>query len=591
MAENRVKITSLSVFVCLSILIIPKGTFASTQMSPIHPQCFRNAAINTLKQTAPDLTGAGVDITVICRSISYTDGFPQNDYRPDVTHRCFSGKQFNFEDYNGTTAGISPHSTAICSILFGTDNNAVDPTLGEFSYAGVVPAARADICEFWYFLAENVYTHLPPQSDIITASIGSQFESWWTRGLDALAEHYGLIIVAGIGNGLEVWDPPLYPGASANIIGVGVVDSVDSNNLAVTLSRFALAYPEHSSFGPTMDKRCKPDIVAPGNCLAAVAKQPNAYQPTGNWSSFSTPVVTGAAGLLVQKAKQDPNLSSAVSPQGGNCVIKALLLNSAVKLPYWHKGRLTTEDDHSRPLDFIQGAGMLNAKAAYENLIAGRKIPNEYSTVGWDNNVLDANSPENSYYLSIDEPDGKIISVTAAWNKHFSYMYPFEPVPEKDANLKLQLWAIDTNNPQAGYLLDYSDSNTDNLEHIYCQADPNYTEYEVVISYSGNQPTENPPVQRYGLAWSTRDKKSGDDILWYDLNTDGIVDKFDYTILFDNFIAAQESNEAYGVPKRFFRVWGAYLLGDINGDGLINFEDMELLLKKADSKTDWLERN
>lgn len=576
MADFCTKTLLTGLLVCLSVLIIPADAFAATDTLPIHPGCFYHTAINDLKRTEPNLTGSDVGITVISRSFTYIDGLPQNDYRPDITHDCFSKKEFEFKDYDESTASISPHSTAICSILFGTDNNAVDPLLGEFSFTGVVPDATAGVCEFWHFLTENVYTHSPPQADIITASIGSQFESWWTRGVEALAEHYGLIVVAGIGNGLEVWDPPLYPAASANVIGVGVVDSVDSDDRRITLNCFALAYPEHSSFGPTMDKRCKPDIVAPGNCLAAVTEQPDGYQPTGNWSSFSTPIVTGVVGLLVQKAKQSPNLSSAVSPQGGNCVIKALLLNSAVKLPYWHKGNLTTDDDHSAPLDFIQGAGMLNAKAAYENLIAGRKIPNEYSTVGWDNNLLDANSPENSYYLSINEPAGKIITVTAAWNKHYGYTYPFEAIPEKDANLKLQLWAVDTNDPEKSYLLDYSDSNTDNLEHIFRQLDPNYDNYKIVITYSDNQSDRNRPAQRYGLAWNTADRQPCDDILWYDLNADGIIDKFDYTILFDNFIATLESTENY-------------LLGDINGDGLIDFEDMDILLNKENYKADWLE--
>ncbi len=272
--------------------------------------------------------------------------------------------------------------------MFGEDPDAFNKRVGQFSYEGVVPQSKADIYEFWNFLANNVFTNLPPEADVVTASIGSPFEDWWTRGIQSMAEQYGLIVVAGIGNGTNAHDTVLYPGAGANVIGVGVVDSVNAGDPAIKLAQFSLAYPEHSSSGPTADGRCKPDIVAPGNCLAAVVKEPNYYEPTGNWSSFSTPVVAGVVGLLVQKAREDPALSAALLPAGGNCVMKAILLNSATKLPFWHKGRLSKDDDHFVPLDYIQGAGMVNAVGAYEQLVSGRYEPNDVPAVGWDLNHL-----------------------------------------------------------------------------------------------------------------------------------------------------------------------------------------------------------
>ncbi|GAI43174.1 unnamed protein product, partial [marine sediment metagenome] len=251
----------------------------------------------------------------------------------------------------------------------------------------------------------NVFTGSPPDADVIVAGFGSQSQDWWTRGIESMIEQSGLIFVAGIGNGYEVYDPPLYPAAGTNVIGVGVVDSVNSNDMAINLAHFSLAYPDHSSFGPTRDGRCKPDIIACGNCLAANINGPNNYEPTGNWSSFSTPTVAGTIGLLVQKAKQDPNVSSVISSHSGNCVIKAILMNSATKLPYWHKGRVDIDDDHQVPLDYIQGAGMLNAVSAYEHLIAGQAKADEVSGIGWDLNHLDKDKgPKNTYRISVTEP-------------------------------------------------------------------------------------------------------------------------------------------------------------------------------------------
>jgi len=580
MVKTAKKFSGQCVAACLAALFVSTSITAAAEAPQIdktlQPQALDYAGIYALKQTDPNLTGTGVKLAVICRSINYIDGKPQNDYRPATSHNCFANKQFNFHNQNEPPAGISPHSTAICSILFGEDPNAFNPALGHFYYQGVAPQVKANIYEFWDFLINNVFHHSPPDVDIITAGIGSQFEDWWTRGIESLAEQSGIIVVAGIGNGFNAHDSVLYPGAAANIIGVGVVDSVNTENLAINLANFSLAYPEHSSFGPTADGRCKPDIVSVGNCLTADVNDPNRYEPTGNWSSFSTPIVAGTIALLVQKAKQDSNLALAVSQQGGNCVIKAILMNSAIKLPFWHKGRLQKDDDHTAPLDYIQGAGMLNAVGAYSQLIAGRQKPGETSTVGWDNNILDKDkNSQNIYKITITEPNDRFITATVVWNRHYSSDYPFEPLPEKDANLRLELWAVDPENHNNDYMLDYSDSNTDHVEHIYTPADANYTNYEIAVSYSDIENADQmDTTQRYGLAWNIGEAQDSNNIFWYDLNADGIVNDLDITILLTNLLNSAKLPEGY-------------FIGDINANGAIDINDMQLLLKRKNLKADW----
>jgi hypothetical protein len=550
------------------------GAVAKAEPNLLQPQGLNYAGIYALRQMEPNLTGSGVKFALICRSITYIDGQPQNDYRPFAEHSCFKDMQFGFHDQGELPAGISPHSTAICSILFGRDANALNLKLGQFEYQGAVPKAQADVYEFWHFLIDNVFSNTAPDADILTTDIGSQFEDWWTRGIESLVDHYGLIVVAGIGNGSAAFDPPLYPGACANAIGVGVVDSLNTDDPAVNLARFSLAHPEHSSIGPTADGRIAPDIVAPGNCLAGGADKPDNYEPTGNWSSFATPVVAGTIGLLVQKAKEDASLAEAVSPDGGNCVIKAILLNSAKKLPYWHKGRLEKDDDHAVPLDYIQGAGLLDAVGAYKQLVAGENKPGDVSGAGWDLNRLDKDKAiENVYKLNITEPNGKFITATLTWNKHYSNTYPFEPQAEKDSNFRLEIWAVDTNNPDNSLLLDYSDSNVDNLEHIYYPAEPNYTNYEIVVSYSSiEEPDKLPPAQSYGLAWNAGEKQTADDILTYDLNGDGVIDEVDFAIMVNNLLKQLKSP-------------AGYVIGDINGDGIFDVNDLQIFTNRLTPPT------
>ncbi len=576
MVQHNKKMTGLSLAVFLVALFIFTSASAATVNLQLQPQGLNHAGVYALRQIESGLTGSGVKFAVICRSVTYIDSEPQNDYRPNIKHNCFKAGQFEFHDRAELPPGISSHSTAICSILLGKDPNAFNPQLGRFYFQGAAPDAQADVYEFWHFLTDNLLSCAPLNADIVIASFGSQFEDWWTRGIESLAEHYGLIIVAGIGNGLNANDPVLYPGAGANAIGVGVLASVDTKSLATNLAHFALAYPEHSSFGPTADGRCKPDIVAPGNLLAADVNDHNRYEPTGDWSSFSTPTVAGAIGLLVQKAKQDPNLGSAVSPDGGNCVVKAILLNSATKLPFWHKGWLQKDDDHIAPLDYIQGAGMLNAVGAYKHLIAGQGKPGAVATTGWDLNLLDKNeNPQNIYKITLKEPTNKIITATVVWNRHYNGAYPFEPMPEKDANLRLELRAIDPNDPNKSYLLDYSDSGVDNVEHIYAAADANRTNYEVVVSYSdANSTDEMAAKQRYGLSWNAGARQKDDSIFWYDLNADGIVNESDLGIMLNNLLAGSKSPENY-------------LLGDINTDGVIDINDVQIFMNHRNLKADW----
>ncbi|MHC4911838.1 MAG: S8 family serine peptidase [Planctomycetota bacterium] len=585
MAQISNKMLILVIMACSAVMLAfaqpASGAEGGQGEKMLQPQGLNHTGIYALRQIDPNLTGSGVKFAVICRSITYIDGEPQNDYRPSVENNCLTDKQLTFHDQGSPPAGISPHSTAICSILLGEDPNAFYPKVGQFHYQGVAPQAQADVYEFWHFLTNNIFLCSAPAADILTVGIGNQFQDWWTRGFESLAERYGLVVVAGVGNGSDVHDPLLYPGAGANAIGVGVVDSVKTENLATNLAHFSLAHPEHSSFGPTADGRCKPDIVAPGNCLAADDNEPNQYEPTGNWSSFSTPIVAGTIGLLVQKAKEDPNLSLAVSPEGGNCVIKAILLNSASKLPYWHKGELAKDDDHSAPLDYIQGAGLLNAVGAYEHLTARPAKPGNAPTIGWDNNILAKSEiAENIYRINITNPTDKNITTTLSWNKHYKNTYPFDPTPDKDANLRLELWAVDPENHNNDRLLDYSNSSADNLEHIYCRADANYTNYEIVVSYSGvSDQNEISSAQRYGLAWNVSEAKDSDNIFWYDLNADGIVGEPDFKILLDNLLINSGKS-----PE-------GYLFGDINTDGEIDVNDVEIILKHKDLKADWHVQN
>ncbi len=494
----------------------------------IEPAALDYIGLRKLVLQDPNLTGSGVTIASICRSMTYTNGRPQGDFHFNMKHQSLIGADVLFEDNSDGNSGISAHATAIGGILLGLDPQGYHPQTGDFFYVGACPDASVQAFEFWRFVSLYIYGKRPFDADIMTLSLGEVFADWWTRGIEKLAADKGLLVFAAAGNGKNVYDPLLYPAAGTNTIAVGVINAALDTNTGSSLSVFSVPSSDHSSTGPTADKRCKPDIVAPGTCLIPSPDSEIGYDIQADWSSLATPMTAGAAALLLQKAKQDPALADAVSQNGGNCVIKAILMSAANKLPYWHKGNPGTQDDHNTPLDFTQGAGAVDIERAHRILVAGKADFRKTNPIGWDNNTLAPDNPVKIYPVSIP-PAGRI-TITLNWNTHYGDVFPYKPIQSLDNNLRLELWAIDPTDPNRNTMLDYSDSRYDNVEHLFVQNEPNFTEYQIVVRYSGD--SNSLSAQKFGIAWMAGNDAGGNNPWWYDLNSDGKIDTTDKLICF-----------------------------------------------------------
>ncbi|MCF7956402.1 MAG: S8 family serine peptidase, partial [Phycisphaerae bacterium] len=319
--------------------------------------------------------------------------------------------------------------------------------------------------------------------------------------------------------------------------------------------------------------RCGVDIVAPGNCLVPDANSPDGYSPTGSWSSYATPVVAGTMALLTQYAKSDVLLSPAVAKDGGNCVMKAILLNSARKLPYWHKGAATKEDDNQYSLDFTQGAGALDAIAAFDQLKAGFQGTGDVANTGWDSNTIVRRQDDLKFYrFDVDEPADKVITVTLTWNRHYKSEYPFEADYDADRDLRVELWGSDKDRPGSAVMLDFSDTVDDNIEHIYYRTSGKYNSYEIVVM-SNDGPFEakngdfSESGERYALAWSVAGTAVEREIEWSDLDGNGAVEMADMMLLMERLNRSPDTINGY-------------ITGDINMDGHIDALDMMELAKE-----------
>ena len=249
---------------------------------------------------------------------------------------------------------------------------------------------------------------------------------------DRYSATYNVLFVSGMNNTPET--PPA-PGTSYNGIGVGTI--------------FA---SQPSSVGPSSDGRAKPDIVAPHSCC----------------TSFSTPLVSGAAVLLLQAGAANAGGAGTASLATNSAVVKALLLNGAVKTTNWTNGI-------TRPLDARYGAGVLNIYNADRQLRGARHTATFTNNVntgashppvadtssvsslrGWDFSTIQSGllSDRVAHYRFDLPTNGVAYSATATlvWIKNIG--------PLK--NLDLFLYDL-----QSGALMRSSTSAVDNVEHVF----------------------------------------------------------------------------------------------------------------------------
>jgi len=474
---------------------------ADVLVARIEPGALDAAGIRQLQQADPNLDGYGVVIAAVCRSVSYINGRPQNDYRFNMNHQSLADADVLFDDRSDGRHGISAHATAIAGVLLGLDAQAALPDRTTFEYRGVCPSVSVDVYEFWRFAALWLFARKPIPADIITLSLGDVFEGWWTRGLEQLADEKGLVVVAAAGNGSAVRDPLLYPAAGANVIGVGVMPSAIEEAGTASLSRFEPPTAAYSSVGPTDDFRAKPDLVAPGTAIVPDAISRDGYTTLTNASSLAAPIVAGAAALLLQKAAEDAALRDALQASPVNCVIKAALMNSARKLDGWQKGILSEENGLLSPLDRIQGAGALDAQAAMAQLTAGRQPAGAVQAVGWDSGFV---APEQELLYRFETPKpNAIFTATLTWNRHFEDRYPFALKAEQ-SDLRLELWGVNPENANEMILLDVSDSPYDTVEHLWLPLPEGFSTFVILVRFNSDAEKPAPPYERFALAWSAK---------------------------------------------------------------------------------------
>ncbi|MCF7958131.1 MAG: S8 family serine peptidase [Phycisphaerae bacterium] len=568
------------------------GTALTSQAEVMQPASLEVIGVRNLATTHPTLTGRNINLALIELAPSREDELAVYGFVPNLYHTALTSGQIRNLQYPFDPNDLfepSYHASMIGGILWGNDPNAHDSPLGDFHYRGIAPEATVDIYSAKWFIKNRILRPYQGSlnADVVNISWGSNLNSlltlFWQSKFDALAIRENCLVVAAAGNGNQQTGVIDKPASGYNVLSVGATGSLGEYPKSLNYIRPPL--PSQSSFGPTDDGRCKPDMIAPGMTLGPNTQDESGYSHDSQsiaYSSYATPHVTGVAALLIDAARQSRQ-ENADDPR----VIKALLLNGANKLIGWHKGMCGPYDDEDVPLDYQQGAGMVDAVKSHRQLMAGQYDWDNFDTnlqsnrqlEGWDFNHVkyDGNDPnsERTYYFSKPLQAGTNFTATLCW--YHRYNSNIIHTPQRLNFLGLELWSLDD---QGSLLerLDYSTSIIDNLQHIYYHCQKTSQVALVVFGADFNQGPGDGVI--YALAFSAEQKNWPGDLMAGDFNANGIVGPSDILQFLDTWWRYRDGG-IEGVLQ--------HLPEDMNLDGRLDETDWAILQSQWQQQSPWKE--
>lgn len=239
-------------------------------------------------------TGKGIGVAILDTGI-----FPHIDFGRRILAFCdfTEGKSGPYDD-NG-------HGTHVSGILGG------DGTASQGRYKGAAPGcgivalkvldrfgngSREDVLQAFQWIEDfgKIYNIRIVNISVGTTSRSMNEQTDLLAGVEQLWDK-GFTVVAAAGNQGPGDGTVTAPGSSRKIITVGSSD--------LLTGRTAI-----SGRGPTFECVCKPDLVAPGNHVLACAPGADNGYGVKSGTSMSTPLVAGAAALMLEKNPELTNV-------------------------------------------------------------------------------------------------------------------------------------------------------------------------------------------------------------------------------------------------------------------------------------------
>ena len=222
-------------------------------------------------------------------------GFPKVDTHPAFKHLRDNHqilKTYNFPNKEENVYGWSTHGTMVLSCIAGINDRGQKMGLAtgaEFLLARTEIDPEPFIEEVWW--AQGAEWADKNGADIINSSLGYGKDRHWTKDMDGtsyvakaaqMAVEKGILICNSAGNEGDDkrWMTIITPADAENVLCVGGIDA--------DLEEYRHIY--FSSYGPTADKRLKPNVVAFGEAEVA---NPKGGFTNAFGTSFSSPLTAG----------------------------------------------------------------------------------------------------------------------------------------------------------------------------------------------------------------------------------------------------------------------------------------------------------
>jgi subtilisin family serine protease len=222
-------------------------------------------------------------------------GFPRVDTHPAFKHLRDNHqiiKTYNFPEKKENVYGWNSHGTMVLSCIAGINDKGQKMGLAtgaEFLLARTEIDPEPFKEEVWW--AQGAEWADKNGVDIINSSLGYGKDRYWTHDMDGTsyvakaankAVEKGILICNSAGNEGDDkrWMTIITPADAENVICVGgIINDLDYYN-----------HIGFSSYGPTADKRRKPDVVAFGHAQVA---NPSGGYTYASGTSFSSPLTAG----------------------------------------------------------------------------------------------------------------------------------------------------------------------------------------------------------------------------------------------------------------------------------------------------------
>lgn len=283
------------------VLAEAKGSKYDTSLTPYKRELIdaQTAIMGRAYFEEEGYDGKGIRIAI------FDGGFPSWQHNPTFAHIRDDGRIIATYDFTKGKENVDrgvAHGTMVMSCIGGMiDGQPIGCATGAEYMMAITEIRREPFKEEQNWLAAMEWAD-KGGADIINSSLGYTADRYFNYQMDGrhtfvtraanMAAAKGLLVVNAAGNeGFGVWHIVGAPADADSVLSIGGIHPKTG------------FHTSFSSYGPTADKRLKPNVVAFGHVVAAGKKKLSVTQGT----SFASPLVAGFAACAWQT---NPNLTN-----------------------------------------------------------------------------------------------------------------------------------------------------------------------------------------------------------------------------------------------------------------------------------------